>query len=193
MTLRKKIQNVRKEAKLATDKKKTGAGGSWEFISLSGLYDSLEWLLEKYNLDIEILDTIERGEEVLSVSIVDLDSDEVKTALYRIRNVEKNTGLQYAQDREAQKTFFIRTAIISLFRLKVETSNDSDVNSIVDGKLSNKYNALLTEIKDRATPTYIANIEAQMKLKLEELTIENLERIVKQLDKIEKNKNKKGE
>jgi len=54
--LRLKIRDIRNSLQLLADSRKTGGGGTWEFITLSSLYSALNPLLDEKDLDIEIED-----------------------------------------------------------------------------------------------------------------------------------------
>jgi len=191
-----KIANVRNNVRLITDKQKTGGGGSWSFISLTALYIALNPLLDENNLDIEIIDSFDEQGEFLKISIVDIDSGLTKDSLFRIKpHALDKQGIQYATNREAQKSFFVRTAIISLFRLTVETYKGNGIGDIRGAKEDmEQINMLIRKLKVKAGMNYIKKIELENGKKISDLTLYQLQTYVDRVEEnILKRKAKKNE
>jgi len=167
--LRLKIRDIRNSLQLIADSRKSGGGGTWEFVSLSGLYSSLNPLLDEKGLDIEIEDITEDNREFIKVSIIDLESGVSKSSIMKLKESDKQ-GIQHVQNREAQKSFFIRTAIISLFRLNILTSKETGVSNIGEAKGFNNYNTLVAKLKLKAGTEYIKKVEATTQEKMGGLT-----------------------
>ena len=163
--LRLKIIAIRNSVKLITDKKKTGTGGVWDFVTLHALYTALNPLLIENGLDIEISDSFDDVGEYLTVSVVDLDSGVSKDSRMRIKPhaIDKH-GIQYATNRESQKSFFVRTAIISLFRLKIQTTTEAGLSDIRGAKDEmEQSNTLIRKLKVNAGAKYIKKMELESK------------------------------
>jgi len=180
--LRQKIRDIRNSLQLIADSKKTGGGGTWEFVSLSGLYSSLNPLLDEKDLDIEIEDIYNENGEFIKVSIVDLETDASKSSTMRLKDSDKQ-GIQYVQNREAQKSFFVRTAIISLFRLNILTSKETGVTNIGDAKGYNNYNSLVAKLKLKAGAEYIKKVEAKYQKPISQLDYSTIEKLLIQVEK----------
>jgi len=200
--LRRKIKEVRNNIKLVTDKEKKGAGGTWTFVSLESLYRALNPLLDEYNLDIEIIDDFDEVSEFITISVIDLDSDESISSKMRlkekpninitlgdtliddatgkqIRNII-GTGINRVQDREAQKTYLIRTGIISLFRLEVETVREAS-NEIRQGKEAMEVaNMLIRKIK-LGGKDFVSQVEEYYGSPLGKLSIDKLQVVYSRL------------
>jgi len=186
--LRAKIRDVRNNVRLITDKKKTGGGGSWSFISLTAIYTALNPLLDEYNLDIEIEDISYEMGEFIKVSVVDIETGVSKNATVRIKENDKQ-GIQHAQNREAQKSFFVRTAIISLFRLNIETYNDKGANDISGAKQDmEQINLLIRKLKVKAGMSYIEKIEIENGKKIADLPLATLQAYMAKVEEIIKRK-----
>jgi len=182
--LRQKIVNVRNNVRLITDKKKTGGGGSWSFISLTALYTALNPLLDEYNLDIEIEDISYEMGEFVKVSVVDIETGVSKNATMRIKENDKQ-GIQHVQNREAQKSFFVRTAIISLFRLNIETYNDKGSNDIAGAKQDmEQINLLVRKLKVKAGVEYVKKIEIENGKKIADLPLATLQAYMAKVEAI---------
>jgi len=182
--LRQKIVNVRNNVRLITDKKKTGGGGSWSFVSLSALYTALNPLLDEYNLDVEIEDIFNENGEFVKVSIVDLETGIEKSSIMKLKESDKQ-GIQHVQNREAQKSFFIRTAIISLFRLNIETYNDKGANDIAGAKQDmEQINLLVRKLKVKAGVEYVKKIEIENGKKIADLPLATLQAYMAKVEAI---------
>jgi len=186
--LRQKIVNVRDNVRLITDKKKTGGGGSWSFISLTALYTALNPLLNEYNLDIEIEDISADNGEFVKVSVIDLESGIEKSSIMKLKESDKQ-GIQHVQNREAQKSFFVRTAIISLFRLNIETYNDKGANDIAGAKQDmEQINLLVRKLKVKAGVEYVKKIEIENGKKIADLPLATLQAYMAKVEEIIKRK-----
>jgi len=202
--LRLKIRDIRNSLQLIADSKKTGSGGTWEFVSLSGLYSSLNPLLDEKDLDIEIEDISADNGEFIKVSVIDLESGASKSSTMKINTPDIKvvlgdtqitqdtakyiksivpTGIQYIQNREAQKSFFVRTAIISLFRLNILTSKETGVSNIGEAKGYNNYNSLVAKLKLKAGRGYINRVEAKYQKPINQLDYQTIEKLLIQVEK----------
>jgi len=190
--LRTKIRDIRNSLQLLADSKKTGGGGTWEFVSLSGLYSALNPLLDEKGLDIEIEDISGDNGEFIKVSIVDLDSGVEKNSIMKLKESDKQ-GIQYVQNREAQKSFFVRTAIISLFRLNILTSKETGVSNIAETKGYNNYNSLVAKLKLKAGKGYIQKVEAKYQKPINQLDYQTIEKLLGQVERAIAEKGAKNE
>jgi len=202
--LRQKIRDIRNSLQLIADSRKSGGGGTWEFVSLSGLYSSLNPLLDEKDLDIEIEDIYNENGEFIKVSIIDLESGASKSSTMKIntpdikvslgdtpvtQDIAKQiksiipTGIQYVQNREAQKSFFVRTAIISLLRLNILTSKETGVTNIAEAKGFNNYNTLVAKLKLKAGAEYIKKVEAKYQKPINQLDYQTIEKLLNQVEK----------
>jgi len=180
--LRQKIVEIRNSIQLLADSRKSGGGGTWEFVSLSGLYSSLNPLLDEKGLDIEIEDISEDNGEFIKVSVIDLDSGISKSSMIKLKDSDKQ-GIQHVQNREAQKSFFVRTAIISLLRLNILTSKETGVTNIAETKGYNNYNSLVAKLKLKAGAEYIKKVEAKYQKPINQLDYQSIEKLLKQVEK----------
>jgi len=209
--LRKKIKEVRNNIKLVTDKEKKGAGGIWTFVSLEALYRALNPLLDEYDLDIEIIDSFDEIGEYITISVIDLETDKRITSKMRLDSKPNinislgntsidvvtgkqikaiiGSGINRVQDREAQKTYLIRTSIISLFRLEIETVREAS-NEIRQGKETMEVaNMLIRKIKLGGN-TFVRQVEEYYGMPLGKLNISQLQVAYNRLQ--ERRKSKKG-
>jgi len=180
--LRQKIRDIRNSLQLIADSRKDGGGGTWEFVSLSGLYSSLNPLLDEKDLDIEIEDISADNGEFIKVSVIDLESGVSKSSMMKLKEGDKQ-GIQYVQNREAQKSFFVRTAIISLFRLNILTSKETGVTNIGEAKGYNNYNSLVAKLKLKAGAEYIKKVEAKYQKPISQLDYSTIEKLLIQVEK----------
>jgi len=180
--LRQKIIEIRNSLQLIADSRKSGGGGTWEFVSLSGLYSALNPLLDEKDLDIEIEDISNENGEFIKVSIVDLESGVSKSSIMKLKDGDKQ-GIQHVQNREAQKSFFTRTAIISLFRLNILTSKETGVTNIGEAKGYNNYNSLVAKLKLKAGAEYIKKVEAKYQKPISQLDYSTIEKLLIQVEK----------
>jgi len=176
--LRQKIRDIRNSLQLIADSRKDGGGGTWEFVSLSGLYSSLNPLLDEKDLDIEIDDISADNGEFIKISIIDLESGVSKSSMMKLKESDKQ-GIQYVQNREAQKSFFVRTAIISLFRLNILTSKETGVTNITGNRTKNSNSTIIAKLKLKAGATYIKNVEEKYKCSIYDLSSNQLEKLLK--------------
>jgi len=163
--LRLKIRDIRNSLQLLADSRKKGGGGTWEFVSLSGLYSALNPLLDEKDLDIEIEDISADNGEFIKVSVIDLESGVSKSSMMKLKEGDKQ-GIQYVQNREAQKSFFVRTAIISLFRLNILTSKETGVTNIGEAKGYNNYNSLVAKLKLKQELNTLKKLKQNIKSQL---------------------------
>jgi len=180
--LRQKIRDIRNSLQLLADSRKSGGGGTWEFVSLSGLYSALNPLLDEKGLDIEIEDIGADNGEFIKVSVIDLDSGVSKSSTMKLKESDKQ-GIQHVQNREAQKSFFVRTAIISLFRLNILTSKETGVTNITGNRTKNSNSTIIAKLKLKAGATYIKNVEEKYKCSIYDLSSNQLEKLLKSVEK----------
>jgi len=102
-------------------------------------------------------------------------------------------GIQHVQNREAQKSFFIRTAIISLFRLNILTSKETGVTNIEQNKGYNNYNSLVAKLKLKAGKGYIQKVEAKYKKPINQLDYQTIEKLLGQIERAIAEKGAKNE
>ena len=190
--LRQKIRDIRNSLQLLADSRKTGGGGTWEFVSLSGLYNSLNPLLDEKDLDIEVEDFVNDNGEFIKVSVIDLDSGASKSSTMKLKESDKQ-GIQHVQGREAQKSFFVRTAIISLFRLNILTSKETGITNVAGNNDTNSNNTIIAKLKLKAGAKYIENVEEKYKTSIYNLDYQTLSKLLKSVEKRIKEKGAKNE